>query len=148
MWLEHCYCYFQLVYSAILLKSHKAQVFRYSLLTEYDQDKSLQISNLWRNSFRLLLNFRRRHRLVNENMLIFITVFVTLTKMSELSSQFSSRQRKLKWLRQRKTKKTAIYWYLSLLQFLMLLVGWQEGHWASKISAKIPKSLILGTGLT
>jgi len=94
MWLEHCYCYFQPVYSAILLKSRKAQVFRYSLLTEYGQDKRLQISNLWWNSFRLLLNFRRRHHLVKENTLIFVTVFITLMKLSELSSQFSSRQRR------------------------------------------------------
>jgi len=101
MWLEHCYCYFQL-YSATLLKSRKVQVFRCSLLTEYGQDKHLQISNLWRNSFRLLLNFPRRHRLVNENALIFVAIFVALTKLSELSSHFSSRQRKLKWLRQRK----------------------------------------------
>jgi len=63
-------------------------------------DKRSQISNLWRNGFRLSLNFRRRHRLVDEITLIFVAVFVTLTKLSELSSQFSSRQRKLKWLRQ------------------------------------------------
>jgi len=70
----------------MLLKSCKAQVFRYSLLTEYGQHKRLQISNLRQNSSRLLLNFRRRHRLINENTLIFVAVFVTLTKLSELSS--------------------------------------------------------------
>jgi len=95
MWLEHCYCYFQPVFSAILLKSRKAQVFRYSLLTEYGQDKRLLISNLWRNGFRLSLNFRRCHCLINESTLIFVAVFVTLTKLSKLSSQFSSTKIKM-----------------------------------------------------
>jgi len=102
MWLEHWYCYFQPVFSAILLKSRKVQVFRSSLLTEYGQDKRLQISNLRRNGFRPLLNFHRRRRLVDENTLIFVAAFGTLTKLSELSSQFSSCQWKLKWLRQQK----------------------------------------------
>jgi len=85
------------VYSAILLKTCKVQVFRYSLLTEYGQDKRLQISNLRRNSFRPLLNFRHRHqrkhdnfrchfRYVDEIVWIILTIFVLLTKIKMAST--------------------------------------------------------------
>jgi len=101
MWLEHCYWYFQPVYSAILLKSRKAQSFVTHCLRNAVRINVCRCRTYNEIVF-VSLNFHRRHRLVNENTLIFVAVFVTLTKLSELSSQFSSRQRKLKWLRQLK----------------------------------------------